>query len=158
MAKVNAGKCFAMGNASEKLVNEYFTSQGCDVTKMDHEVYPYDFNVVGKTDTTYTVEVKTWGMAWGGTTMYAETVQISAKQRIESIPEYLTHHSEIDYIVWYNRYTGWAHFFDCSEFACYIEANKNRQKFNGTETAKGILIESECIEAGYRFKEQIGGK
>lgn len=153
MRAVNTARTFSLGNETEQRITEYLTSKGSVVQKVDHKTYPYDLLVTDKNGNAFAFEVKTFG-APNTTKLFTETVQISKVNKIQTIPEYLEHSEEIDYITWYNRLTGCAYFFDCKVFTAYVLANKHKERLNSYGTGKGILIECECKEAGFLYKRE----
>ncbi|CAB4173531.1 hypothetical protein UFOVP1228_17 [uncultured Caudovirales phage] len=152
---VNIPACFGLGDASEKQVIKYFTNKGFKAIKVDHKTHNYDIEATDKNGNICCIEVKTFGKP-GYTTFFAETVQISAVNKIESIPEYLEHYDEIAYVIQYNRLNGFAYFFDCATLAKYVLANKSTERQNGTHTAKGLLIPCESAIAGFKYKKFMG--
>jgi Holliday junction resolvase-like predicted endonuclease len=147
----------AKGNRAEDKIRTYFESSGCSVEKVDYKTCPYDLLVTDKKGNQFRVEVKNWGYKdWK--TMFIETVQIAAQSRRETIPEYLSHYNEIEYICWFNRLTGVAYFYDCETFSKYILANKDNERFNNFKptTAKGLLVDCECAGLGLVFKKELG--
>lgn len=145
--KVNIEETFALGNQSEAAVKSYYEQGGWCVKKKDHKLFPYDFDMC-KEDKLVRVEVKTFGHPTY-TTLFAETEQVSAHNRIVSIPEYLTHKDEIDFILWVDRLNNKGYIFKNKTFADYILMNKHKEFYNKYSSGKGILIERDCQEAGY---------
>lgn len=145
--KVDINRTFDLGNKSEAVVKSFYEMGGWKVTKKDHTLFPYDFDVE-KENKVVKLEVKTFGHHTY-TTLFAETEQISAVNRTITIPEYLSHKDEIDFIMWVDRFTNKGYLFKNKTFADYILMNKHKEFFNSYSSGKGILIERDSREAGY---------
>lgn len=150
--KVDANKTFAMGDESERVVSRFYLAHDAEVIKVDYKVKPYDLDVM-KNGCLLTVEVKTFGENKpNATTIFAETFQNGTN----SIPEYLTHSDEINRIIWFNRFTKIAYFFDCKRFAAYVNTHKKVEWSNTQKTGRGIFIQHDCKEAGFLFSRNLG--
>lgn len=152
---VNVPVCFQIGDASERQVIKWFTNKGYKAVIVDHKTHNWDIEATDKNGAVCCIEVKTFGKV-GYNTFFAETVQISAVNKIESIPEYLEHYDEIAYVIQYNRLNGFGYFFDCATLARYVLENKDTARKNSTDTAKGLLIACESAIAGFKYKKFMG--
>lgn len=148
MKEVNIHKTFALGNASEAKVKAWLERRGWTVEKKDHKLFPYDFDI-SKGDRVKHIEVKTYGHPTYST-IFAETKQISKVNRTETIPEYLTHKMDIDYIIWVDRLKNTARIFDNKTFADYVLERVSFQKYNSYGSGAGIFVEQDCFAAGLK--------
>jgi hypothetical protein len=149
MKEVNIHNTFALGNASEAKVKGRLENQGWIVEKKDHKLFPYDFDIT-MGDKVKHIEIKTYGHP-SYTTLFAETKQISKVNRIETIPEYILHKDEIDYIIWVDRFKNTARVFNNKIFAEYVLSKMGEERYNSYGTGAGVLIEQDCIEAGLKY-------
>jgi len=139
------------GKAAEKMFQEYLEKEGwrCRKTKAKDPNEPYDYQINHKTTGHWrTIEIKSYGKPEYGT-IFAETVQVSPKQRIESTPEYLSHPEKIDYMIYVDQKGKRAFKYDMKKFAKFVEANQGIAGWNGTYTAKGIVISEKHNMIGY---------
>lgn len=149
MKEVNIDNTFALGNESEAKVKEWLESQGWIVEKKDYKLFPYDFDIT-MGDKVKHIEIKTYGHP-SYTTLFAETKQISKANRIETIPEYILHKDEIDYIIWVDRFKNTARVFNNKIFAEYVLSKIGEERYNSYGTGAGVLIEQDSIEAGLKY-------
>lgn len=149
MKEVNIEATFALGNESEAKVKEWLESQGWIVEKKDYKSCPYDFDIT-MGDKVKHIEIKTYGHPTYST-LFAETKQISKVNRIETIPEYILHKDEIDYIIWVDRLKNTARVFNNKIFAEYVLSKIGEERYNSYGTGAGVLIEQDSIEAGLKY-------
>jgi len=142
-------KKLKLGDEAEALVKDFFINvRGYMAIKVPHAFYPYDLIVKTKSGKRFTVEVKLYGNP-DLDTIFAETVQISPKAKIESCPEYLTYHKEIKYMMYVDMVNKIGYLYHMRKFASYVLANKGSEFPIERGTAKGIKINKTSLEAGF---------
>lgn len=141
-----------LGRQAEELVLQYFVAvKGYKAKKVDHDTHPFDIGVQTGSGKKFRIEVKVYGAPYLRT-IFAETVQISPKLKIESTPEYLTYYDNIEYMMYVDLTSKTAYVYDMSKFAAYVLANKAKAFTINRGTAKGIKILQTDKEAGYLSK------
>ena len=140
-----------LGRQAEALVLQYLVGRGYKAKKVNHETHPFDIGVQTSSGKKFRIEVKVYG-APHLHTIFAETVQISPKLKIESTPEYLTYYDNIEYMMYVDLRSKIAYVYDMPKFATYVLANKHKAFPINRGTAKGIKIRQTDKEAGFRSK------
>lgn len=140
-----------LGRQAEALVLQYLVGRGYKAKKVNHETHPFDIGVQTGSGKKFRIEVKVYGAPYLRT-IFAETVQISPKLKIESTPEYLTYYDNIEYMMYVDLRSKIAYLYDMSKFATYVLANKHKEEPIGRGTAMGIKIDRTDKEAGYLSK------
>lgn len=141
-----------LGRQAEELVLQYFVAvKGYKAKKVDHDTHPFDIGVQTGSGKKFRIEVKVYGAPYLHT-IFAETVQISPKQKIQSTPEYLTYYDNIEYMMYVDLVSKTAYVYDMQKFATYVLANKGKAFSINRETAMGIKIPDMHKEAGYLSK------
>ena len=140
-----------LGRQAEELVLQYFVGIGYKAKKVDHEKYPFDIGVQTSSGKKFRIEVKVYGAPYLRT-IFAETLQISPKLKIESTPEYLTYYENIEYMMYVDLRSKTAYLYDMPKFAAYVLANKSKALPINRGTAMGIKIPQMDEEAGFRSR------
>ena len=140
-----------LGRQAEALVLQYLVGRGYKAKKVNHETHPFDIGVQTGSGKKFRIEVKVYG-APHLETIFAETVQISPKLKIQSTPEYLTYYDNIEYMMYVDLRSKIAYVYDMPKFATYVLANKHKAEPIGRGTAMGIRIHQTDKEAGYLSK------
>lgn len=139
------------GKAAEKMYEEYLTAEGwsCRKTKPKDPDEPYDYQIIdGCWGDKKNIEIKSYGSPELGT-IFAETVQISDKYKIKSTPEYLSNPDKIDEMIYVDQQGKRALIYDMKKFAAFVESIKYLERYNTTETAKGVVISEKSSMIGY---------
>ena len=140
-----------LGRQAEALVLQYLVGRGYKAKKVNHETHPFDIGVQTGSGKKFRIEVKVYGAPYLRT-IFAETVQISPKLKIQSTPEYLTYYDNIEYMMYVDLTSKIAYVYDMPKFAAYVLANKNKAFPINRGTAMGIRIHQTDKEAGYLSK------
>jgi hypothetical protein len=141
-----------LGKQAEALVLHYLVGvKGYKAKKVDHAKYPFDIGAQKPDGKKFRIEVKVYGAPYLRT-IFAETVQISPKQKIESTPEYLTYYKGIEYMMYVDLVSKTAYVYDMPKFASYVLANKKNERLINRGTAMGIRIPQMHKDAGFLSK------
>jgi hypothetical protein len=144
----------AEGDHAESLFIHFLIRSNFKIKKGIELQQPYDY-IVLKEPKSYNIEIKKYGRP-ELQTIFAETLQISKKNKKESIPEYLKHTEDIDWIIYVDVDNLQAFIYDVKVFASYVRANMHMEKTIAYGTARGIIIPECCQEAGFKKKIYIG--
>lgn len=77
------------------------------------------------------------------------TLVISDKYKIKSTPEYLSNPDKIDEMIYVDQQGKRALIYDMKKFAAFVESIKYLERYNTTETAKGVVISEKSSMIGY---------
>ena len=147
-----------LGKQAEALVLHYLVGfKGYKAKKVDHAKYPFDIGAEKPDGKKFRIEVKVYGAPYLRT-IFAETVQISPKQKIESTPEYLTYYKNIEYMMYVDLVSKTAYVYNMPKFASYVLANKSKEFLNNRGTAMGIKISEKSEEAGFICKLDLSSR
>jgi hypothetical protein len=147
-----------LGKQAEALVLHYLVGvKGYKAKKVNHEKYPFDIGAEKPNGKKFRIEVKVYGAPYLRT-IFAETVQISPKQKIESTPEYLTYYKNIEYMMYVDLVSKTAYVYNMPKFASYVLANKSKEFPNNRGTALGIKVPERSEEAGFICKLDLSSR
>jgi hypothetical protein len=147
-----------LGKQAEELVLQYLVGiKKYKAKKVDHEKHPFDIGAEKPDGKKFRIEVKVYGAPYLRT-IFAETLQISPKKKIESTPEYLTYYENIEYMMYVDLVSKTAYVYNMPKFASYVLANKSKEFLNNRGTAMGIKIPEKSEEAGFICKLDLSSR